>query len=81
MFAVPLVASARFNHKAGLLLRLGCFSGILVTFVYTVFAFVPVVDVKSSGVFAVKVGSAIVATNLVGAALYWRGQRLAGTEF
>jgi hypothetical protein len=80
MFAVPLVVGSRFSHRAQWLLRLGCICGIVVTLLSIIFAFVPIVEVKSPMVFAAKVGLAIFVTNLAGAAVYLRGKRLARTE-
>jgi amino acid transporter len=76
MFAVPLVAGTRFGPRPGLLLRTACVAGILVTVLSIVFALIPVVDVNSSWLFALKIGLTTVAANLVGAALYWRGRRI-----
>jgi amino acid transporter len=77
MFAVPLVASVRFGHRPGLILRIGCVCGISVTLLYMIFALVPVVDVKSTWLFALKVGLFTTIVNLAGAAIYWRGTRKA----
>ena len=76
MFAVPLVAGTRFGPRPGLLLRTACVAGILVTVLSIVFALIPVVDVNSSWLFALKIGLTTVAAYLVGAALYWRGRRI-----
>jgi amino acid transporter len=76
MFAVPLVAGARFGHRPGLLLRIGCVGGIAVTLLQIVFGLVPVVGVTSSWAFGLKVGLTALTANLVGVALYcWRGLR------
>jgi len=76
MFAVPLMAGARFGHRPSLLLRIGCVSGIAVTLLQIVFGLVPVVGVSSSWVFGLKVGLTALAANLAGIALYWRGARV-----
>jgi amino acid transporter len=77
MFSVPLVAGTRFGPRPGLLLRAACVAGMLVTVLSIVFALIPVVDVTSSWLFALKIGLTTIAANLVGAALYWRGRRIA----
>jgi amino acid transporter len=74
MFAVPLAVGSRFGVRPGLLLRLGCIAGALVTLATIVFSLIPIVDVKDVGVYAFKVGMSALALNLVGVALYWRGK-------
>jgi amino acid transporter len=76
MFAVPMVAGARFGHRPGVLLRVGCVSGIAVTLMQIVFGLVPVIGVNSSWTFGLKVGLTALAANLAGVALYWRGVRV-----
>jgi amino acid transporter len=76
MFAVPLMAGARFGNRPSLVLRIGCVSGIAVTLLQIVFGLVPIVGVSSSWVFGLKVGVTALAANLVGIALYWRGARV-----
>jgi amino acid transporter len=79
MFAVPWVAGTRFsrqpNLRPGLGLRLACLCAIAFTALATIFNFVPIVDVPQPWVFALKVGLAAVAVNLIGAIIYWRGTR------
>jgi amino acid transporter len=73
MFAVPLVAGARFGRRPGTLLRIGCVCGIGVTLMSVGFSLVPVVKVGSEWIFAGKILLAAVAANLLGAGIYWRG--------
>ena len=72
MFSVPLVAGARFGRRPGLLLHGACTAGIMVTLLSIVFALIPVVEVASPGLYALKIASTTLAANLVGAMLYWR---------
>ncbi len=44
------------------------------------FSLVPVVQVASAWVFALKVTLTALVANLVGAAIYWRGNRIKGAE-
>jgi len=76
MFAVPLVAGARFGKPAGWLLKLACASGIFITLLSVAFSLIPVVDVASPWVFALKVSLTALAVNLAGGAIYWRGNRI-----
>jgi amino acid transporter len=77
LFAVPLVAGARFNQRAdlqpGMFLRLACLSGIAVTLLSMTFNLVPIVDVPHPWLFGVKVVLTALGINAVGAGLYWRG--------
>ncbi len=77
MFAVPLLAGTRFSRrpdlKPGLLLRVECLAGASMTILSMIFNLVPIVDVASKWGFALKVGGAAVAINLLAAAIYWRG--------
>lgn len=78
MFAVPLAAGARHGKRPGLILRAACVSGLAVTVIATTFSLVPIVPVASAWVFAAKVGLTALAANVIGAAIFWRGKRLAG---
>jgi hypothetical protein len=40
-----------------------------------VFQVAPLVEVANGGIFALKAGGCLVAANLLGAGLYWRGAR------
>lgn len=75
MFAVPLVVGARFGRPPGMVLKLACCSGILITLLSIVFSLVPVVQVASAWVFAFKISATAVAANILGGAVYWRGTR------
>jgi amino acid transporter len=77
MFTVPLVAGRRFGAKPGLLLCLACASGMLMSLASMVFGLSPIVNVKDSGMFALKIIIATLLVNGIGAALYWRGARRA----
>jgi amino acid transporter len=76
MFAVPLVTGSRFGPPASLLLKLACCSGILITLLSVAFSLVPVVEVASPWLFALKIILTALAVNLAGAAIYYRGSRL-----
>jgi len=80
MFAVPLVAGSRFGAPPGWLLKIACCCGIFVTLLGIAFSLVPVVQVASAWVFALKVTLTALVANLVGAAIYWRGNRIKGAE-
>jgi hypothetical protein len=73
MFAVPLVVGTRFGKAPGLLLKIACVAGIGVTLLSIGFSLVPVVEVKSPWLFAMKVSLTAIVANGVGAGIYWRG--------
>jgi amino acid transporter len=75
MFAVPLVAGGRLGPKPGLLLSLACICGTLMSLASILFSFLPVVDVKDAGMFALKIGASTLIVNSLGGLLYWRGAR------
>jgi len=63
--------------RPGIWIRMGALAALLVALVSFVFQVVPVGDVSNPGVFAIKVTVAILATNGLGAFLYWRGKQWA----
>jgi amino acid transporter len=79
MFAVPLAAGTRFGLRPDLrpsaMLRLACVCGIGVTLLSMLFNLVPIVDVATPWIFALKVVLVALAVNTVGSAIYWRGAR------
>lgn len=80
MFAVPLAVGTRFGKAPGLLLKIACVCGIGVTLLSIGFSLVPVVEVKSPWLFAVKVSLTALVANAVGAGIYWRGSKIKKSE-
>ncbi len=74
LFALPLVGLGKFA-RAPLWLRAAAASGFLVTVVYIVFAVFPIIDVTSSGSFALKIIVVVVGANALGWAIYRAGKR------
>jgi glutamate:GABA antiporter len=81
MFAVPLLLGTRLSLRRDIrpppAVRAACLCGALVTALAMIFNLVPIVDVASPAMFALKVGSATVLLNLLGALIYWTGSRRA----
>jgi amino acid transporter len=79
MFAVPLLLGTRLSLRPDirppLAMRAVCLCGASVTLLSMIFNLVPIVDVTSPGVFALKVGGATVLLNLLGMLVYWSGSR------
>jgi amino acid transporter len=83
MFAVPFLLGTRFSLRRDLrapfAVRLACLCGASVTLLSMVFNLVPIVDVASPAMFALKVGGATILLNLLGGLVYWTGSgRAAG---
>lgn len=80
LFAIPLVAAGRFALRPGPWLKVAGVSGLLITVLSMLFNLLPIVDVSSTWMFAVKVVVSAVVLNLIGAGIYWWGTRNRGTE-
>ncbi|MGB6431337.1 MAG: APC family permease [Candidatus Acidiferrales bacterium] len=76
LFGVVLFGFRSRGWHPGQGVRLGALSGFAVALISLIFNIVPVGDVASRALFAIKVIASICATNAVGAYLYWRGTRL-----
>ena len=77
LFAVVLVGFRSGGVRSGIGLRIGALAAFLVSLCGLVFEIVPLGEVANRGLFAIKVGAMIWATNVFGAYLYWRGTRRA----
>jgi len=79
MFAVPLLLGTRFSLRSDIrapfAVRFACLCGASVTVLAMTFNLVPIVDVASTGMFALKVGGATILLNLLGGLVYWSGSR------
>ena len=64
MFAIPLVV------PAPLWLRMAAVSGFVMTFLGILFAVVPIIDVKSTWIFAAKMTGVVIAGNVLGVLIY-----------
>ena len=69
MFAVPIVG-IRGHAPAPAWLRVAALSGFLMTLLDVVLSIVPIVQVESQVLFAVKIGGLIIVTNIIGAAVF-----------
>ena len=70
MFAIPLVGLRGAGVTPPLWLKAAALSGFLMTLLYVVLSIVPIVQVESRLVFAVKLTGLIVVTNAIGVAIY-----------
>jgi len=77
LFSVILFSFRGSESRPSPALRLAAFAAFAVSLCGLVFEIVPLGEVTSPAMFAVKVAGAICATNALGAYLYWRGTRRA----
>lgn len=75
LFAVILLGFRSGAIRSGLGLRLAALAAFLVSLCGLIFEIVPLGEVASPALFAMKVGGVILATNALGAYLYRRGTR------
>jgi len=76
MFAIP-IAGVR-SVRAPLWLRIASASGFVMTLAFVVLSILPIVQVESWLVFALKISTVIVVTNAIGFAIFVRARRRAG---
>ena len=69
MFAVPLIGLKGANVRVPLWLKIAAFSGFLMTLLDVALSIVPIIQVESRLMFAVKFGGLIVITNVIGLAI------------
>ena len=73
LFSVILFGLRQGPERPGIAIRLGALAAFLVAFASLIFEILPLGDVASPALFALKVGGTICAANGLGAFLYWRG--------
>jgi amino acid transporter len=70
MFAIPLFGLRGVLPRPPLWVRVSALSGLLMTILYLGLSIVPIIQVESRGMFALKLGGLIVLTNVLGWAIY-----------
>jgi amino acid transporter len=70
MFAIPLFGLRGVLPRPPLWVRVSAVSGLLMTILYLGLSIVPIIQVESRGMFALKLGGLIVLTNVLGWAIY-----------
>ncbi len=66
MFALPLIGLRKITPSPPIWLKLAALSGFLMTFLYVALSLVPIIQVESRLLFAVKITGLIVVTNIIG---------------
>jgi hypothetical protein len=70
MFAIPLFGLRRIEPGPPVWVRISALSGLLMTLLYVALSIVPIIQVESRSLFAIKISGLIVVTNFLGLALY-----------
>jgi amino acid transporter len=70
MFAIPLFGLRGLQPRPPLWLRVCALSGLLMTLLYVALSIVPIIEVESRAMFAVKIAGLTVLTNLLGLGVY-----------
>lgn len=69
MFAIPLIG-LKGMQKPPIWLKAAALCGLLMTLLYVALSIVPIIQVESRIMFAVKIGGLIVAANIIGAGIF-----------
>jgi amino acid transporter len=75
MFAIPLFGLRASGQKIPWWLKAAAFCGFLMTLLYVALSIVPIIQVESRLMFAVKLGGLIVVTNLIGLVIFLAAKR------
>jgi amino acid transporter len=70
MFALPLIGLKQTNSPQPIWLKVCALSGCLMTLLYIALSIVPIIEVESRLMFAVKISGLIVLTNLIGLLMF-----------
>lgn len=70
MFLIPLIGLRAMNHRPPTWLKITALSGLLMTLLYVALSIVPIIQVESRLMFAVKIGGLIVITNILGLVIF-----------
>jgi len=74
LFAIPLFGMKAFRVRAPWWLMIACASGFLVSALYICYTIVPIIDVPSRTIFALKIIVPVIIANATGAILFWLGK-------
>ena len=74
LFAIPLFGMKAFGVSAPWWLKICCASGFLVSVLYIGFTIIPIIDVPSRTIFALKIIVPVIVANLVGILIYLLGK-------
>lgn len=75
LFAVPIFGLRTSGEKKPWWLILAAVFGLLMTLLYVALSVVPIIQVESRLLFALKIGGLILVANAIGFGIYWLGSR------
>ncbi len=70
MFALPLIGLRKLTSPPPIWLKIAALAGFLMTFLYVALSIVPIIQVESRWLFAVKIIGLIVITNIIGFVIF-----------
>ena len=70
MFALPLFGLKGVEPRPPVWLKICALSGLLMTLLYVALSIVPIIQVESRLLFALKISGLIILTNVLGLAIY-----------
>ncbi|HEY0324203.1 MAG TPA: APC family permease [Pyrinomonadaceae bacterium] len=75
MFAIPLFGLRGVSPRPPVWLKAAALSGLLMTLLYVALSLVPIIQVGSRSMFAIKISGLIVITNIIGLLIYLMAKR------
>ncbi len=75
MFAIPLIGLRSLKERPPIWLQVAALSGLLMTLLYVGLSVVPIIQVGSRTMFAVKISGLILVTNVIGLGIYLMATR------
>jgi amino acid transporter len=75
MFAIPLIGLRGLPERPPIWLKAAALSGFLMTLLYVALSVVPIIQVESRLMFAIKISGLIILTNVLGLAIYLIARR------
>jgi amino acid transporter len=75
MFAIPLIGLKGASSRPPIWLKLAAVSGLVMTLLYVGLSIVPIIQVESRLMFALKISGLIVITNILGVAIFGMAAR------
>lgn len=75
MFAIPVFGLRAADVRTPWWLKIVACSGLLMTLLYVALSVVPIINVESPWMFAMKIGGLIIVANLIGALIFYLAER------
>jgi hypothetical protein len=78
MFALPLFGLRGIHPRPPVWVKVSALSGLAMTLLYVSLSIVPIIQVESRAMFAIKISGLIVLTNILGFAIYLAARKRRG---